>query len=418
MTSIPSGRTAPSPLAATARYGLPRWRKSRIEYLLRNLVPAVTVAVPAERRDVGHYEANQVENWLTSLAVHLHAASVSRRAASSDLRLYTLWRIVGWRKPRYLAALTSAALSAAPLLLLGLIRSSLAICTLAVAPAIISARPQFAPNATWLYRAAPSTLRAHTGRLRFLRVFFSHLAPWLGFGLLVGSAIGAAYGWAYGLVMGLVAGATIGVVVGLGFGLAADVTTLTRPSSEMRQNIVYCAVVGITGGLAAANFVRLASEHTMTHPGRGVVLGAAAGIAFCVVAPPMVRRQYSYRGFAFLVRTATMCGPLGGMVGGLAGGMADGSVGALATGLAAGAGLAFNYGGFHWLRYVIAVRIGSRPGTLPSRPGEFLDWAYKAGLLRLSGATLQFRHRELQDWLALRSVAQANSAVVPRAPAI
>src|SRR6266581_9681758 len=28
MTSIPSGRTTPSPLAATARYGHPRWRKS------------------------------------------------------------------------------------------------------------------------------------------------------------------------------------------------------------------------------------------------------------------------------------------------------------------------------------------------------------------------------------------------------
>lgn len=32
--------------------------------------------------------------------------------------------------------------------------------------------------------------------------------------------------------------------------------------------------------------------------------------------------------------------------------------------------------------------------------GRFLEWAYDAGLLRVSGPAYQFRHRELQLWLS------------------
>ncbi|MDI2129028.1 NACHT domain-containing protein [Yinghuangia seranimata] len=37
---------------------------------------------------------------------------------------------------------------------------------------------------------------------------------------------------------------------------------------------------------------------------------------------------------------------------------------------------------------------------LPWRLGAFLHWSYGAGLLRVSGVAYQFRHRELQAWLA------------------
>ncbi|MFD4506489.1 NACHT domain-containing protein [Streptomyces sp. NPDC058457] len=46
-----------------------------------------------------------------------------------------------------------------------------------------------------------------------------------------------------------------------------------------------------------------------------------------------------------------------------------------------------------------AFRLCTR-GRLPPRPAEFLHWARGAGLLRLAGSSYQFRHRELQDWLA------------------
>lgn len=37
------------------------------------------------------------------------------------------------------------------------------------------------------------------------------------------------------------------------------------------------------------------------------------------------------------------------------------------------------------------------------RPARFLDWAHAAGLLRLSGIGIRFRHRELQTWLTDRT---------------
>lgn len=48
--------------------------------------------------------------------------------------------------------------------------------------------------------------------------------------------------------------------------------------------------------------------------------------------------------------------------------------------------------------FLLCVRTGSR--ALPWRLGRFLHWATAAGLLRTAGTAYQFRHRELQDWLA------------------
>jgi hypothetical protein len=51
-----------------------------------------------------------------------------------------------------------------------------------------------------------------------------------------------------------------------------------------------------------------------------------------------------------------------------------------------------------WRRY-LALLLCTR-GRLPWRLGQFLDWAYDAGLMRVSGIAYQFRHQELQNWLA------------------
>jgi hypothetical protein len=75
----------------------------------------------------------------------------------------------------------------------------------------------------------------------------------------------------------------------------------------------------------------------------------------------------------------------------LAGGVAGGLAFGLAVGLAFGLGI--------WIRYLVGCCLAWRKGMLPRRAGHFLDWAYSANLLRMSGATAQFRHRELQTWL-------------------
>jgi hypothetical protein len=50
-------------------------------------------------------------------------------------------------------------------------------------------------------------------------------------------------------------------------------------------------------------------------------------------------------------------------------------------------------------RYLAFLLCSRAKKQLPLALGTFLDWAYTARLLRLSGTGYQFRHRELQQWL-------------------
>ncbi|WTX00123.1 hypothetical protein OG216_45260 [Streptomycetaceae bacterium NBC_01309] len=51
-----------------------------------------------------------------------------------------------------------------------------------------------------------------------------------------------------------------------------------------------------------------------------------------------------------------------------------------------------------YLAMLLCTRRG--PTVLPWRFERHLHWAEQTGLLRLAGHAYQFRHRELQDWLA------------------
>ncbi|WP_306971820.1 NACHT domain-containing protein [Streptomyces canus] len=65
--------------------------------------------------------------------------------------------------------------------------------------------------------------------------------------------------------------------------------------------------------------------------------------------------------------------------------------------LAMAAGLVGN-AGMRYIALLLCTRLG--PRALPWRLARFLQWATNAGLLRGAGIAHQFRHRELQDWLA------------------
>ncbi|MFI5683708.1 NACHT domain-containing protein [Streptomyces sp. NPDC051636] len=65
------------------------------------------------------------------------------------------------------------------------------------------------------------------------------------------------------------------------------------------------------------------------------------------------------------------------------------------------------YGGAG-LRYLAFLQ--RTRGTLPLRVVAFLDWATAAGLLRLTGSAYQFRHGELQKWLATHAEPPTGSA--------
>ncbi|MDI3403271.1 NACHT domain-containing protein [Streptomyces cavernicola] len=84
-------------------------------------------------------------------------------------------------------------------------------------------------------------------------------------------------------------------------------------------------------------------------------------------------------------------------IGVLFGGMMGPLFGVLAG---VGVGLLCGLGGtgVRYLALLLCTRRG--PQALPWRLRRFLHWATEAGLLRVAGTAYQFRHRELQDWLA------------------
>ncbi len=155
-----------------------------------------------------------------------------------------------------------------------------------------------------------------------------------------------------GLVLGLAAGIVVGIVFGLAGGLANALVThppaIDRPSRLVRQGLVHLVTVIVTVGLVV-----------------GLMIGFLAAFDE---------------------------GSIDGLVVGLQG--------ALLIGLPLGLVFAANS---PWPRYLVATMILARRGDLPRRTAVFLDWAYGAGLMRLSGIAVQFRHREFQTWLTTRS---------------
>jgi len=89
----------------------------------------------------------------------------------------------------------------------------------------------------------------------------------------------------------------------------------------------------------------------------------------------------------------------GGMCGSLAAAFSGVKAG-VSVGLVCGLGMSGLLSGGAVRRYQVFASIAWCGGKLPLRLGAFLDWALDAGLLRLSGSVYQFRHRELQQWLA------------------
>ncbi|MEU1756764.1 NACHT domain-containing protein [Micromonospora matsumotoense] len=160
-------------------------------------------------------------------------------------------------------------------------------------------------------------------------------------------AIGAALGLLAWLVGGWFVGAVVGVVVAILFGLVMDKVRLDR-------------------GLSGGSDLRTAWQNDF-------ILALLCAVLFGTVFPLFL----SYPLWA-----------------GAAMGAILGFAGAFVLSLQA------------WLRYVIAMTIMKLRGDLPWRLGAFLDWAYLAGLMRISGIGYQFRHRQLREWFAHDSLDQ------------
>jgi hypothetical protein len=325
------------------------------DHLLGLLIPA---AVQAHG---GRHPAYRVHQWLGVLAGYLDAntPTLSRPArvidgrtlSGTDLVLHELWVVAGPRAPRAITAGLTAAISLS-FTAWQLIRGPLSFTNQGIGAAYLSTLALFANlvlagAVVYAWNAWPTVTAISFRRLKGRRErqgLMLVLAAWLGAGLTAGLLFGL--GDELGLGLGLAAGSAVGAAGGLWYWLQIyGDYAITGPRESVRNVLA----VGLAVGLGV---------------GFGVGLGAGRVL------------WLSDR-------------PAGGLAGGLAYGLTFGLVVWIAVGLAG------------W-RYIALLCISRRWNArwLPLLLGSFLQWCYDAGLLRVADAAYQFRHRELQDYLA------------------
>jgi len=322
------------------------------DHLLGLFIPAA-VAAHGNR-----YPVAGVHQWLGVLARYLDTNTpapgrpgrviAGRPLSGTDLVLHELWPLAGPRAPRVLTVAVAAALGA-----------GVAVLMLTRVP--IGYAPRQILGATGLAFAAILVLRhlwtawpsIYLFDLQRLKTSSGRreLVIGLGGGLAVGLAGGLVVGLVVGLVFGLAGGLVFGLVFGLGGGLAGGLA------------------IGLVDGLEVDQ-----SQLSVAEP-RQIVKGSVAG------------------GLAAGLAFGLAVGLAGGLMFGLEGGLAFGLGGGLAAGLAVG------LAGWHYVAFLLCTRRWNG-SWLPWRLGSFLHWCYQAGLVRVAGIGYQFRHRELQDYLA------------------
>jgi len=166
---------------------------------------------------------------------------------------------------------------------------------------------------------------------------------------------------------------------------------LWRTKNGLRTLLTVVAPWSLAGGAAWAGVVAAVFSPPAALPSGGVVSGLLFLLLSMGRRPSAVVRpsQMIRRSIAFDLVAASLCGTAFALMAGFSG------VPVLPAGILGFFVLARPT----WFRYVAAVVLARRGNRLPWRPARVLDWAYDAGLVRLSGSGVEFRHPELRSWL-------------------
>jgi len=348
------------------------------KHLFARLVPAVLDQDPPPGRQYG---ALEVTRWLTTLARHL-AWQGERGGSPSDLRLDLLWSAAGWRAPRY-AAMAATTTIASALFVFGVLArwppDVLPILGLGVF-IVVAARIASQPTVD-LRRLDLSGLRTSAGRQRVRRLLAGGLAAGLVGGLIV-ALVSAVIGFVDQLVVAFefsVLGLVGALIIGLGTGPTTRPTAIDRPARLVQQGMVHTIAAIVVVSLTFMLADKLVAGGFSTGVVGQLVSGLGTALAIGLAIRPAV-----------------------GIAVGLAVGLNTGAEFGIPFAIVAlMVGLIFAANS-PWLRYMFAMMLLARRGDLPRRPATFADWAYQAGLMRLSGISVQFRHREFQTWLVNR----------------
>ncbi|MGC4900483.1 NACHT domain-containing protein [Micromonospora echinospora] len=347
--------------------------------------------LPVALRSVARqpYDSALAHRWLAVLAGYLNRNAATGRIlggrplSGTDIVLHELWPLAGSRRSRLVTLAIIAAIwlvelpvmatqlpvefSPHSLLMPGALAAFGVLCLVSLSWSTFWPKP---------HRLTAAAFRTSHGR--------AGLAIVLMFGLLVGLLVGLTVGYAFGLALGLA------------FGLMSGIATVMVAQADV-----------------AAQGPRSIVRHDLAL-GFAVVL--TFGLAYCWPLVFMMAIILVYALAASLVAvivTAFLLGqplaPLhldGGIESQVVFGLMIGLLGATPLAFATISELRFNPG-LAGLRYVALLLCTRRRSEqwLPWRLGRFLDLCYQAGLVRIAGNGYQFRHRELQDYLARHFVA-------------
>lgn len=339
--------------------------------LLGLFIPAALQTAPTRT-----YDLVRAHRWLAVLAGYLDRNTSGRTLggrtlSGTDIVLHELWPLAGFRAPR-VVTFTVLVVAGFAALLIPLPNEPAGLSALlSVRGGIMTLALFLMVHMSWS-EVWPQPLRLNLDRLHTSssrRRLANHVVFGLVFGLVLGLVVGLVLvltidlAPVVGLVFGLAFGLAIGLTTGLVTGLIEDGGIGTpAPRSIVRDDLVGGLVIWL--GLALA--IGLA----------GFLAGLFAGwLAFDFTAWSVVWRAL-----------------------GLAGSLGVTYLPLSAFGL--GSGYAGGLTGARYFALLLCSRRWSRRYWLPWRLGRFLDDCYQAGLLRIAGSGYQFRHRELQDYLA------------------
>lgn len=321
-------------------------------HLLGRFVPAASRLHPPSSR---RHDADRAHRWLHALATYLAAPPPAAGPVGADLVLHRLWPIAGPRKARC-------------------VHAALAILIVTTAVGLLTCLSLLSQA------APPPVFLAATGA----GICLSGLRQWTKKWPRPRRPVDARRLWTIHTSLQATKSVLVvllPVALSVGFTLVAEhpAADLSKPHRPDWYWPALLAAAGLAAALsvlaAAAAFTRWLAELADATPDRAttprktltgdLTAGVVTSLAFSLTA-------------------------------GIAAGWAMGPWFGLGLALAALAGVVVVADA--WMRYIVLI-LCTR-GLLPWRLAGFMDWAYSAGLLRISGTAYQFRHRELQDWLA------------------
>ncbi|WP_328663231.1 NACHT domain-containing protein [Streptomyces sp. NBC_00328] len=333
------------------------------DHLLGRYITAVTSAA-GEDANPHRYDPRQIHHWLHQLATHL--APTPSTPARTDIDLGSLWPLAGQALVRTCGALLTTLIIFLPL------------------PFVLFAQVTTTVHLSFMFPIQVTVPVAYIASggigVLALMIGINYIVAGPGdAGRLGLRRLATAEGWRQltnDLVMGTLFTLFCG---GITYLFALYVVVLP---------------VGLMFGMATVQTVAL---------GTGLAGGLAWGVFFLLVAVTQAlgaAQNSAAKPGAVIgenARLGLVAGLVAGLIVGLASGLAVGLTVRLCGGIAAGLAGSLLSASCAW-RYLVFLLCAFR--KVPFRLARFLDWSCHTGLMRYSGPAYQFRHRELQLWLA------------------